>query len=210
MRLVENPAQIARFRTPSEAAPWRILVSGCLLGWRCGVDGTDNGMGRALAAFAALTTCRLIPFCPEEIGLGTPRTTPDIHGGDGVAVLDGTARVLDEHGTDLTDGMLAGARAMLARAREEDVHLAILTDASGACGSQVISLGCRFDEPRRRQRGAGVAAALLMRSGIPVVSQRDLKTLGLLRARLDPTFVPDPEALDHHETAWVRENLPGT
>ena len=35
---------------------------------------------------------------------------PDLHGGDGFAVLDGDARILDEHRNDLTEGMLAGFR----------------------------------------------------------------------------------------------------
>jgi hypothetical protein len=78
---------------------------------------------------------------------------------------------------------------------------------SAACGSQVISEGCRFDEPRRYQRGVGVACALLLRHDVAVVSQRDHRTLGLLRARLEPGFEPDPGALDHHETRWVREHL---
>ncbi len=208
MKLVDHPEVLDRLPVPAVEAPWRILVSGCMLGWACGVDGTDYGMGGALSAFAAVATCELIPFCPEDVGLGTPRTMPDIHGGDGFAVLDGTARVLDEHGNDLTEGMLAGARAMVAKAADERVHLAILTDASGACGTQVIYDGCRFDEPPKRQRGVGVAAARLIRAGVPVVSQRDFKTLGRLRARLDPDVSPDPDALDHHESDWVRENLP--
>ena len=75
---------------------------------------------------------------------------PDIHGGDGVDVLAGRARVLDEHGSDLTEAMLAGARAMLAFARDNGAELAILTDMSAACGSQVISDGCRLVPDRLR------------------------------------------------------------
>jgi len=208
VKLVHHPELIAALPEPTPASPWRILVSGCMAGWKCGVDATDYGMGGALDAFAALPNTEIIPFCPEDVDLGTPRTMPDIHDGDGVAVLAGTARVLDEHGADLTGGMIVGGRAMVAAAQEHDVHFAILTDASGACGTQVISLGCRFDEPRRRQRGVGVAAAALLEAGVPVVSQRDLRTLGLLMARLDTTFEPDPAAYDHHESPWVRANLP--
>jgi uncharacterized protein YbbK (DUF523 family) len=129
---------------------------------------------------------------------------PDIHGGDGYGVLDGTARVLDENGADLTEKMLEGARAMLAHARQHRVELAVLTDMSAACGSQVISDGCRLVKDRKYQAGAGVAAALLVRNGIPVVSQRDYRTLGRIRALLDPSFTPDPKAVDHHETEWYR------
>lgn len=191
-----------RRATPGD--PLRILVSGCLLGQACAVDGTDFGMGGALGDLVRSPNVRIVSFCPEDHGMGTPRTMPDIHGGDGFDVLDGRARVMDEHGTDLTEKMLLGARAMLDAARRDAVEVAILTDMSAACGSQVISDGCRLVPERRYRAGTGVATALLLRSGIPCVSQRDFKTLGLLRARLDPTFTPDPHALDHHETAWFR------
>jgi uncharacterized protein YbbK (DUF523 family) len=200
--LAHDPERIDALRPPTAEEPWRILVSGCLFGLPCGVDGTDYGMGGVLRAFLALPTARAVPFCPEDAGIGTPRTMPDLHGGDGFAVLDGTARVKDERGADLTDALLAGARQMVERALAERVDLAVLTDMSAACGSQVISDGCRFDEPRRYQRGRGVAAAMLLRAGIPVVSQRDHRTLGLLRARLEPGFVPDPAARDHHASDW--------
>jgi uncharacterized protein YbbK (DUF523 family) len=51
---------------------------------------------------------------------------PDIHGGDGFDVLAGRAKVLDEHGRDLTAQMLAGAEAMLLFARAQRAELAIL------------------------------------------------------------------------------------
>lgn len=88
---------------------------------------------------------RVVPFCPEDAGIGTPRGMPDIYDGHGFDVLDGRARVRDEHGTDLTEGMLRGAQAMLVHAREHDIDFAILTDGSAACGTQVITLGCRYD-----------------------------------------------------------------
>lgn len=204
MRVAHTPGFFAALRRPTAEEPLRVLVSGCLFGLPCGVEGTDYGLGAVLAPLLALPTLRAIPFCPEDHALGTPRTMPDLHGGDGRDALDGRARVLDQHGADLTEAMLAGARAMLAKALEARVELAVLTDASAACGTQVISLGCRFDEPRKHQRGLGVAAALLDRSGIPVMAQRDHRMMGLLRAHLDPTFTPDPGALDHHEHPWCR------
>lgn len=208
MRLVDHHELIAAWPAPTAEHPWPVLVSGCMLGWACAVDGTDMGLPAALPAFVRSPRVKAVPFCPEDTGIGTPRGMPDLHGGDGFDVLDGRARVLDEHGTDLTDGMLRGAHAMLARAQEEGVLFAVLLDMSGACGSQVISDGCRLVADRRYQRGAGVAAALLMRHGIPVVSHRDRRTLELLHARVEPGHVSDPGALDHHETAWVREHLP--
>ncbi len=208
VRLPHHPEAIATLRQPTADEPLRVLLSGCLAGWSCGVEGTDYGLGQAFAPWRDLPTVRWVPFCPEDSGIGTPRTMPDLHGGDGFAALAGIARVLDENGTDLTDAMLRGAWAMLAHAHLHRVELALLTDMSAACGSQVISDGCRFDEPRRYQRGVGVAAALLLQAGIPVVSQRDFQTLGRLRARWDPSFTPDPAARDHHQHPWVLEHLP--
>ena len=208
MRLPHHPEAVAAIRTPTTDDPWRVLVSGCLNGLPCGVNGTDYGLGAAQPPWFSDPRVRRIPFCPEDHGMGTPRTMPDMHGGDGFAVLDGTACVLDEHRVDLTDPMLSGAHAMLALAVRERVDFAVLTDRSGACGSQVISIGCRFEEPVQHRRGVGVATALLLRNGIAVVSQRDPRTLGLLRAKLDPSFAPPPHVVDHHESPWVREHLP--
>jgi uncharacterized protein YbbK (DUF523 family) len=204
MRLAHTPEALASLRAASPAKPLRVLVSGCLAGLPCGVEGTDYGLGLVLRELLSLPTLAAIAFCPEDHGLGTPRNLPDIHGGDGHDVLEGRARILDQHGTDVTEAMLRGAQAMLLHARAHDVELAILTDMSAACGSQVISDGCRLVPLRRYQAGVGVATALLLRNGIPVVSQRDHRTLGHLRARLDPAFTPDPAALDHHETPWYR------
>lgn len=88
---------------------------------------------------------------------------------------------------------------MLAHAQAGGAELAIVTDVSAACGSQVISDGYRLVEVRRNQKGVGVATALLLEAGIPVVSQRDFRTLGLLRARLEPGYVPPVDSRDHHE-----------
>lgn len=183
------------------------MISGCLAGWRCGADGTDYGMGSLLRDLLATDRVRLVPFCPEDHALGTPRPIPDLHDGDGFDALAGRARVLDPEGKDLTEVMLAGAQAMVARAITERVRFAILTDMSAACGTQVISLGGRLARPRRYQRGAGVAAAALAMAGVPVVSQRDLKTLALVRQRLGVPITAT-NLRDHHEDPWVREHLP--
>lgn len=203
MRIPHHREALAALRRPTEAEPLRVLVSGCIAGLGCGIDGTDYGMGKTCAHLLSLPTVRAFPFCPEDHGMGTPRTMPDLHGGDGFAVLEGTARVKDEHGTDLTEPMLVGARAMVAHARLHRVELALLTDMSAACGSQVISLGCRLVAERRFQKGVGVATAMLLGAGVPVVSQRDFASLGELRALLEPGFTPEPGLLDHHEHPWV-------
>ena len=204
MLVAHSPGSFDRLRVPSPTEPLRVLVSGCITGLPCGVDGTHYGMGGCLSELLSLPTVRTIPFCPETHSLGVPRGMPDIHGGDGFDVLDGRSRVLDEKGVDLTRPMIDGAAAMLAVALRERVEIALLTDMSAACGTQVISDGCRFESPRRYRAGVGVAAATLIRAGIPVLSQRDYRSLGALRARLDPSFPPQADAIDHHETEGYR------
>jgi uncharacterized protein YbbK (DUF523 family) len=208
MLLAYHRARLDDLREPTKDEPWRVLVSGCLAGWTCGVDGSDYGLGVSLGDLLVLPTFCALPFCPEQYALGTPRTMPDIHGGDGIDVLAGRAIVKDELGDDLTAKMIEGGRAMVAFAEAKRAELAILTDSSAACGSQVISYGCRLVEERRHQKGVGVATALLLEAGFPVVSQRDFRTLGLLRARLDPGYAPSDEARDHHDHPWTREHLP--
>ncbi len=205
LRLAHNRDVLIGLREPTADLPWRVLVSGCLTGLPCGVDGTDNGLGASLGSLLSRPNISVTAFCPEDFAIGTPRTMPDIHGGDGFAVLRGTAAVLDEHGTDLTAKMITGANAMLAQAREANADFAVLTDMSAACGSQVVSLGCRFDDNRVYQRGVGVAAALLLQNGIPIVSQRDFKTLALLQKRLDGDTESPTELLDHHQCEWFKD-----
>lgn len=208
MLLAYHPEILESLRLPSVEAPWRVLVSGCIAGWGCGVDGTDYGMANSMQELLSLPTVQVLPFCPEQHSLGTPRTMPDIHGGDGVDVLEGRAKVLDEHGSDLTQAMIDGARAMVAFAQANQAELALLTDMSAACGSQVISDGCRLIELRRYRKGVGVATAALLKIGLPVVSQRDYRTLARLRAYLEPEFSPPLQSLDHHEHPWTLANLP--
>lgn len=207
MRLPHHPQAIEALRRPSEGEPWRVLMSGCLYGWKVAVDGSDYGLSSVRPNWLVPPQVELVPFCPEDYGMGTIRRMPDLHDGDGFDVLDGKARVLDERGNDLTEQMLAGAHAMVALAKDRDIDFALLVDRSGACGSQVISIGCRFEQRVKYRMGVGVATAALLRAGVHVVSQRDFRTLEQLHAKLDPNYEPDPAALDHHDHPWVVENL---
>jgi uncharacterized protein YbbK (DUF523 family) len=149
---------------PARPPPCRtrtVLVSACLLGVPCRHDGRDRreeGLPERLGAGAVL-----VPACPEELGgLGTPRPAAEIRGGDGRAVLDGHARVVDVNGRDVTDGFLAGARRALARARETGATEAWLTERSPSCGVAATHADGALVE------GPGVAAALLAREGLSV------------------------------------------
>jgi uncharacterized protein YbbK (DUF523 family) len=198
--------EIAGWPTFTEERPLPLLVSGCLTGQRCGVDGSSYGAPYLhTSRLLQLPNVHVVAFCPENFAFGTPRATPDIHGGTGFDVLDGTARVISDTGQDWTVQMLAAADAMLRVAQENNVRLALLMDISAACGSQVI-----YDGPRlagRHQAGQGVCAALLIRNGIKVLSQRDHRTLDAVLSKLDSDYQGHPTARDHHETLWYLETF---
>lgn len=207
MRLPHHPEILEQLRIPTEEMPWKVLVSACIMGQPVAVDGSDYGLGAERPGWLQASSVQFVPFCPEDFLLGTPRSMPDLHGGDGFDVLQGKAKVLDAELVDITAPVLAGAEAMRDLALEHKVDFALLTDRSGACGSQVISVGTRSEEPVLYRKGVGVAAALLLQSGIRVVSHRDYRTLELLHKKLDPKHVVQEDALDHHEHPWVVENL---
>jgi hypothetical protein len=54
------------------------------------------------------------------------------------------------------------------------------------------------------QAAQGVCTALLVQEGIPVVSQRDFKTLDRIRCKLEPGRKPTLALRDHHEIEWYR------
>ena len=188
----------------SANSPLRVLVSACLAGDLCGVDGTANGEYPLAQRLLRLPNVRAVKFCPEHVAFGTPRRTPDIEGGDGFDVMDGCARVVSDTGDDWTAGLRAAAYEMRELAVERAVHLALLMDVSAACGSTVIYDGPR--SLRTYRRGPGVAAAALIRAGVPVVSQRDERTLALIFAKLDVDASDRmSDNLDHHERFWYRD-----
>jgi len=194
--------QIEQWPDFTPASPLRLLVSGCLAGLPVGVDGSTYGPHDQVQALMALPNVAAVAFCPENLAFGTPRATPDIEGGDGFDVLDGRARVIASTGEDWTEAMIAAAEEMLKVAKAHDARLALLMDISAACGSQVIYRGPRTD--KIYQAGKGVAAAMLVRNGLAVVSQRDHKTLARIAHRLGAASEPQAGLLDHHESPWFR------
>ncbi len=139
-----------------------MLVSACLCGEACRYDGghCDDG---ALAEQLARRGERAVPFCPEvEGGLATPRPPAWIEARDAGAVLDGDARIVTEHGDDVTDAFLRGARATLDVCRRHGITRAWLKERSPSCGvAQTHVAGAAVD-------GHGVTAELLRRAGIDV------------------------------------------
>lgn len=192
-------------RVPTKDNPLRILVSSCLTGILCGFDGTANGEYPSVLKLLNYDTVRLVKFCPEEYSFGSPREMCDIHGGTGLDVLEGRAKVLSDAGIDWSEGMIKASEKMLDIAKNENIELAIMMDVSAACGSQVIYNGNRFAENKVYQIGAGVSAAQLIRAGYKVISQRDYASLEIVYSKIDSSHQINSDANDHHEIAWYKE-----
>jgi uncharacterized protein YbbK (DUF523 family) len=200
-----DKTHLNNLRTPTKENPLRILMSSCLTGITCGYDGTANGEYPSALKFLKYDTVKIVKFCPEEFSFGSPREMCDIHGGTGMDVLNGKAKVLTETGKDWTEGMIKASEKMLEIALKEKVEVAVLMDVSAACGSQVIYDGNRFAENKVYQIGAGVCAAQLIRNGIKVLSQRDYASLEILYSKIDSVHSIDLSKVDHHEIDWYKE-----
>ncbi|MGH2706556.1 MAG: DUF523 domain-containing protein [Actinomycetota bacterium] len=146
-----------------------ILVSACLAGLATTHDGRAKPHPKVLEL---VRSGRAILVCPEQLGgLPTPRPEAEIPDGDGDSVLDGTARVIDIHGNDVTANFLRGARQALRAARLAGSTRAILKARSPSCGTDRIHDGSFSGSLRE---GAGVTAATLRRAGLEVLSEEDL------------------------------------
>ena len=86
-------------------------------------------------------------------------------------MLDGQTRVLRSDGVDITAQFIRGAQATLDLALRLGIQQAILKARSPSCGAGWIHEG---EFAGTLVPGDGVAAALLKRNGIQVVSETDL------------------------------------
>lgn len=142
------------------------VVSACLLGIRCRYDGEHRLDDKVLAISEKE---ELIPLCPEQMaGLPIPRPPAEIVEGDGEAVLDGRARVVDEEGRDITEQFLKGAREFLRITMLTGAKKAIMKEKSPSCGVRKIYQNGILVP------GKGVSTALLIREGIDVISNEEM------------------------------------
>lgn len=142
------------------------IASACLTGVCCRYDGGHRLDDKVVAISEKE---KLIPLCPEQLGgLSIPRPPAEIVGGDGEAVLDGRARVVDEEGRDITGQFLKGAREFLRLAKAAGARKAIMKEKSPSCGVRKIYQNGILVP------GKGVSTALLIREGIEVISNEEM------------------------------------
>ncbi len=196
---------LKKLRIPTNTDPLRILVSACLLGVKCGVDGDNYGDFPSVLKLLNYDNVKLFQFCPEDFSFGTPREICDIYGGDGHDVLDGNAKVLTSSGIDWSEDMIKASEKMLFVAQQHDIELAIMMDVSAACGNHVIYDGNRLSEIKKYQIGMGVCGAQLSRAGYSIISWREYESLEILYSKIDPSHEIDKQAKDFKEHLWYKE-----
>ena len=175
-----------------------ILLSACLAGIRCRFDGkiklvekyknlTDNGMA--------------ITICPEIAGgMSAPRPPSEIVGGMGEDLLrcngiltetgeinrdklhtelfpvdeeccsDNRTKIINKNGKDVSNYYIRGAIETLKIAEKHNIKKAVLKARSPACGKGKIYDGT-FS--KTLMRGNGVAAELLIKAGIEVITEEE-------------------------------------
>ncbi len=150
----------------------KILVSACLVGERVRYDGVALVCRNWLLEYWQQEG-RVLAFCPEvAAGLAVPRSSAEIIGeGDGNAVLQGLAKVINRDGKDMTERFIIGARKALEQVISQSVAFAVMKDGSPSCGSSYIYDGSFAGVP---EAGKGVTAALLEENSVRVFSEHQM------------------------------------
>jgi len=170
------------------------IISGCLLGFPCRYDGTNNEC-EWVKEFAAFND--YVAVCPEVAGgLDVPRPAAELvwlpadRKAESEDADDGEqVRIMTEDGSDVTEAFFQGARASLEKILQEAekrkfetmsisptnmadgiIEGAILKSHSPSCGSGKIYDGTFT---HTLTSGDGVFAALLKAHGIPVYTEKD-------------------------------------
>ena len=147
----------------------RVVLSGCVAGIACTHAAEAKTQDWAVRLVAE---GRAVVVCPEVAGgLPIPRPAAEIQGGDGADVVAGRARVVDEHGRDVSEQFLRGAVKARDAARAAGSTMAILKARSPSCGAGQTYDGT-FSHTLRD--GDGVTAAMLRADGLTVVTDEEI------------------------------------
>ncbi len=145
------------FVHPVDGQPMlRLAISACLLGERVRWNG-----GHKKEEFLADVVAKhveFVPFCPEDVVLGTPRPTLRLER------IDGDVRAITKDGTDHTDALAATTPTGL-------VHGIILKRASPSCGMDVPV----WKDGKQNGRAPGIVAGRLMATHVPVTDEGRLR-----------------------------------
>lgn len=146
----------------------KYLISACLANQAVRYDGKAYHFSQ-IQNF--LAEHQVILACPEVLGgLPIPRAAAEIQAGSATQVLNGTARIIDTQGQDVSHAFIQGAYATLALAQTHQVDLVVLKENSPSCGSHFIYDGSFSG---RKIHAAGITTTLLTAHGFKVISEHE-------------------------------------
>lgn len=142
----------------------KIVVSACLAGIKCKYNGGDNLIPQICEMVENGTA---VAICPETLGgLPIPRVPSEIS-----VQPDGSRKVIDRNGRDITANFEKGAQKSLDIAREVHADTVILKQRSPSCGCGQIYDGSFSG---KIIEGNGFTAEVLIKNGIKVLSENDI------------------------------------
>ncbi len=143
------------------------LVSACLAGINCRYDGSNskNDYVKKL-----VDDGKAIPVCPEVLGgLNISRPCAEM-----IVDRNDSKKIITEDGQDVTDEFMEGAKKTLDIAKTIGTKIAILKSKSPSCGHGTVYNG-KFSG--KLVAGNGVTADLLIKNGIKIFSEKNVKKL---------------------------------
>jgi len=145
----------------------KILISACLLGEKVRYDGNsqliENNIIRQWSKNAIL-----ISICPEVSGgLSIPRLPAEIQ-----ADAQQKLKIINNKDIDVTKEFIKGAQNTLEQCLQHKIQIAILTEGSPSCGSQLINDG-NFQS--KKIQGQGITTRLLEKNSITVFNQYQIQ-----------------------------------
>jgi len=141
----------------------KAIVSACLLGEYVRYDGTTK---EDLSVIEALKDFNIIPFCPEDPIMGTPRERIS------VMKIEGRFKVFtDESQIEITSALKLQVQTILSE--HSDADLVVLKSKSPSCGLGTTPI---LNENKAEiERGNGIAATLFVEHfGTTVVDEHTL------------------------------------
>lgn len=148
----------------------KVGISACNVGAkirynRAGWDRVGK-MGRERDAF--LWT----PVCPEVMaGLGVPRASIRLTGGNGDAVWNGDGKVMNREGADVTEACLAGCRACMETLKRAKVDAFVFMEGSPTCGVYRTTL-----KNKRLGKPPGTFGSMLLKEQLFLIPAIDLES----------------------------------
>ncbi len=142
-----------------------VFVSRCLLGENCKYNGGNNLRAELKNMLAGE---EIVLICPEcDGGMSTPRNPSEIENGKSAEdVINGTGKVLNSLGDDVTESFILGAKVAVSLANKLKPSAIYLKQGSPSCGCGKVYDGT-FSNTKKT--GNGITTQMFLDKGFKVI-----------------------------------------